>query len=72
MTETRPRYHPHRPHIKYPGSRLEVLVECLDELAELAPDAYPLRVNAIHTALRSTLEGEIGPTKLLAYLMSSA
>lgn len=73
MSETRAPYRATpRPRIVYPGSRLELLVECLDEIAEMAPDAYPLRANRIHTQLRATLQGEIGPTKLLAYLMSEA
>ena len=76
MTETRAPYHFLRPpkptRIAYPGSKLEIIVEALDEIAELTPDAYPLRVNAIHTGLRATLEGEIEPAELLAYLMETS
>lgn len=75
MTETRAPYHTKptaRPTIKYPGSRLEILVETLDALAELAPEAYPLQASPIHSALRATLQGEIGRMDLLAYLMSAA
>ena len=73
MTETRPPYAINaRPRIAYPGSRLELLVEALDNLATLAPEAYPLQIAAVHDGLRATLRGEIKPAQLLAYLMEAA
>jgi len=72
MTEHRPPYQtqsPARPRIRYPGSRLETLVEALDDLAEFAPEAYPLRIAAIHEGLRAALHGEASAEKLAAYLL---
>ena len=74
MTETRTHYRATprpRPRICYPGSRLELLVEALDDLADVAPEAYPMRVNGLHTKLHATLEGEMTLEALLAYLMET-
>jgi hypothetical protein len=73
MTETRTPYTTNaRPRIRYPGSRLELLVEALDDLAELAPEAYPLYAAGIHQELRAALQGETTPEELLRELMSSS
>jgi len=72
MTETRPPYaaRQYQPRVIYPGSQLERLVESLDDLAKITPDAYPFRLNNIHTKLALTLNGTIAPRDLLSYLVS--
>ncbi|HDZ38480.1 MAG TPA: hypothetical protein ENH62_09385 [Marinobacter sp.] len=58
-----------RPAIAYPGSRLEVLVEALDDIEEFAPEAYPLSLSSIHVELAEALHGKRNAKAMLLTLL---
>ena len=70
MTETR---HPYatnaRPCIAYPGSRLEILVEALDNLEKFAPEAYSLEIASIHAEMKDALHDNRNAAPILLQLL---
>lgn len=70
MTEQRTPYHTNtqRP-IAYPSSRLETLVEALNDLEEFAPEAYSLALAAIHTELVEALYDKRNAAPILLGLL---
>ncbi len=70
MTETRTPYLTNaQPTIAYPGSRLEILVEALNDLKEFAPESYPLSLSSIHVELAEALHDKRNATAMLLTLL---
>ena len=55
---------------RYAGTRLEQLVEALDDLREFAPAGYITEVAQAHRILRDMLEGRLEPVEGLTKLLS--
>jgi len=52
-------------HPVYPGSRLALLVDALDDLAAEAPSHYTQQVSIVHDMLRDVLVGDLEPPTLI-------